>query len=82
MMNKPHPEQGYRSCLGILRLEKKYSAERLEEAARRALAIKSYSYWSVKSILVNGLDKLPIPQETEVTLIVQHDNIRGSQYYN
>lgn len=82
LMSKPHPEQGYRSCLGILRLGKKYTPERLEQAARRAVTIKAYSYRSMKSILDNGLDKLPIHEHQEVLPVIQHDNIRGKAYYN
>jgi transposase len=55
--NRPHPEQGYRSCLGLLRLGKRYSPERLEAACARALAFRAYSYKNVESILKNGLDQ-------------------------
>ncbi len=82
MLARPHPEQGYRSCLGIMRLGKRYSAERLEAAAQRALLIRSFSYRSVNSILEHGIDQLPITEDKEVTAIVYHDNIRGSDYYN
>lgn len=75
------PEQGYRSCLGLLRLEKVYSKERLEGACRRAAAIKGCSYKSVKSILEKGLDKEPLPQTTS-TRPIEHDNIRGRGYYH
>lgn len=75
------PEQGYRSCLGLLRLEKVYSKERLEGACRRAAAIKGCSYKSVKSILEKGLDKEPLPQTTS-TRPIEHDNIRGRSYYH
>ena len=56
LAHRPHPEQGFRSCLGIIRLGRRYGSERVEAACRRALAIQSYSYRSVKSILKNGLD--------------------------
>ena len=80
---RPHPEQGFRSCLGILRLGKKYDGKRLEAACNRALAIKSYSYKSVKSILATGLDKTPIEPGLKVkpSAPIQHENIRGSDYY-
>jgi len=83
---RAHPEQGYRASLGILRLGKRYGKERLEAAARRALAIKAYSYTSVKSILKTGLDQLPLPlseaeERKEVTPII-HRNVRGSRYYH
>ena len=58
--NRPHPEQGYRSCLGLLRLGKIYSPERLEAACARALEMKAHSYKNVESILKNGLDQQPL----------------------
>jgi len=83
MAAKRHPEQGYRACLGLLRLGKTYGAERLETACARALAIGALSYRSVKSILKNGLDSQPLPKESEPSesTLLQHDNIRGSDYY-
>ena len=56
-----HPEQGFRSCLGILRLEKRYGRERLEAACARAVLFKARSYRSVESILKKGLDRTPPP---------------------
>src|SRR5262249_21232018 len=56
LASRPHPQQGFRSCLGILRLGKSYGAERLEAACRRALTIGACSYKSIESILKNGLD--------------------------
>jgi len=61
LRSRPHPEQGYRSCLGIFRLGRRYGAERLEAACRRAVAIQAFSYRSVESILKNGLDSVPLP---------------------
>ncbi len=83
MKKKSHPEQGFRSCLGIMRLEKRYSAERLEAACTRALFIKSNSYKSVESILKNGLDKQPPPFDDSSTKEspTDHPNIRGNEYY-
>jgi len=77
----PHPEQGYRSCLGIIRLGKRYGAERLDRACARALAIGSPSYKSINSILKNGLDKQPIPTPQQ-DLDLEHGNIRGPGYYH
>ena len=81
--NKPHPEQGFRSCLGIMRLAKEYSPERLEAACDRALVIKGYSYKNVKSILKNGLDQQPLlfEQKDEISNTLDHPNVRGKQYY-
>jgi transposase len=80
--SRPHPEQGFRSCLGIMSLARHYSPQRLENACGRALIIKSFSYKSVKSILKNGLDQQPLLFDlAENTPPVTHDNIRGKHYY-
>jgi len=80
--SRPHPEQGYRSCLGIISLAKHYSPERLENACSRALIIKGFSYKSVKSILKNGLDQQPLLfDHSENISPLSHDNIRGKHYY-
>jgi len=81
LKSRPHPEQGYRSCLGIMRLGKAYPEERMEAAAKRALSIGATSYRSVKSILEKGLDKLEITPPVENTPI-DHDNVRGASYYS
>jgi transposase len=82
LKNKPHPEQGFRSCLGIMRLAKRYSPERLEAACGRAIAIRGHSFRSVESILKNGLDRHPLPQESgNGTQPIMHPNIRGKRYY-
>jgi hypothetical protein len=81
MASKPHPEMGYRSCLGMLRLGKKYSPARLEAAAQRALATGACSYRSVKSILERGLDSQPL-EVPEARPPVAHDNIRGAGYFD
>lgn len=79
--DRPHPEQGYRSCLGIIGLEKRFGTERLQAAARRALEIQARNYPSVKSILEKGLDKIPVRKAPEQTPIF-HTNIRGPGYYH
>jgi transposase len=81
--NRPHPEQGYRSCLGVLRLGKRYSQERLEAACARALAFKAYSYKNVESILKKGLDKQPFEASSSQGCLPlrEHENLRGRQYY-
>jgi transposase len=81
--HRPHPEQGYRSCLGLLRLGKTYPPERLEAACLRALEIKAYSYKNVQSILKKGLDQQPSPlasSQRRLPLLI-HENLRGKQYY-
>jgi transposase len=81
--NRPHPEQGYRSCLGVLRLQKRYNPQRLEAACARALACKAYSYKNVESILKNGLDQQPLAASSPQTPLplFKHENLRGREYY-
>jgi len=79
---KRHPEQGYRSCLGILRLGKQYSSQRLEAAARRAIALNACSYPSVKSILQRNLDSQSIEPAAQPKPPLDHPNIRGAEYFN
>lgn len=79
LSSKIHPEQGYRPCLGIVRLAEKYGEDRLEAACKRALAYSAVSYKSVKSILEKGLDRVAeMPTKDEP---IQHDNIRGHRAY-
>ena len=83
---KRHPEMGYRSCLGILRLAKTYPAERMEAAARRALRARAYNFQSMDSILKNQFDRLTLPGTEGVSppvpATVDHDNIRGADYFD
>ena len=79
--SRPHPQQGFRSCLGIMRLGKRYGDERLEAACRRALKIGACSYKSIESILKQGLDQTPLPHPARAKTPVDHDNIRGPKYY-
>ena len=82
MASKRHPEQGYRSCLGILRLSKQYSSQRVEAAARRAIALHACSYQSIKSILQCNLDSQTIEPAAEPKPPLDHPNIRGSEYFD
>jgi len=83
LMSRKHPQQAYRSCLGILRLGKAYSDARLEAACRRrALILGSHSYKSIESILKHRLDDKPIAEQQELALPEDHDNIRGPSYYH
>jgi len=75
------PQQGFRSCLGVLRLAKNYGDQRLEAACRRALAIGSPSYRSVESILKHNLDQKPLSDESPELTPIAHINIRGARYY-
>ncbi len=79
--SRPHPEQGYRSCLGLMSLAKSYSHERLEAASRRALRIDALSYRSVKSILQSGLDRQPLEEQATLALPREHAHLRGPDYY-
>lgn len=82
LTERRHPEQGYRSCLGILRLGKKYTPERLERACARAYAAGARSYRSVDSILERGLDHLPpLPGTAAGAPSLDHENVRGQSYY-
>ena len=81
MAERPHPEQGYRASLGILRLSKRHSSQRLEKACARALACQSHSYRSVESILKNRLEDQPLPPR-DIVALPSHDNLRGSSYYH
>jgi transposase len=83
MEERKHPELGYRACLGVLRLGKRYSNERLEAACRRAIAMNVCSYRSIKSILENSLDRDPLtPVQIPVAHSEVHPNVRGAGYYH
>jgi transposase len=77
-----HPEQGYRSCLGLIRLTNDYTAERVEAAACRAVAANACTYQSVKSILKNNLDGQPVAPPAEPTPPIDHPNVRGPGYFD
>ncbi len=80
--SRAHPEQGFRACMGIKRLGETYGTDRLEAACRRALAIQSPSYRSVKSILENGLDHKALDPRSADPPPVAHENVRGADYYH
>ena len=82
LVQRSHPQQAYRSLLGILSLGKSYGEARLEAACRRALYINSLSYRSVASILKSGLDHKPLPEAIGDKKPVEHANIRGPVYYS
>lgn len=81
LASRPHPEQGYRSCLGLLRLGQRYPAARLEAACARALALRATSYKSVQSILRTGLDGQPLPPPPAARPPAMHPHLRGPAYY-
>jgi len=82
LTSKPHPEQGYRSCLGIQRLGETYPHARLEAAARRALALNVCTYQSLKAILENNLDGQEPETASAPQPPVDHPNLRGPGYYD
>ena len=80
--SKPHPEQGYRACLGLFSLGKRYGQARLEAAATRAQTSGAMTYRSIHSILKQGLDQAPPePVAAETRLPTTHHNVRGAAYY-
>jgi transposase len=81
MADRPHPEQGFRTCLGVLALARRYEAVRLDAACRRGLSIRARSVASIRSILQSGLDRAFLEEATEDRPL-QHANIRGRRYYH
>ncbi|QAU23756.1 hypothetical protein EO087_06970 [Dyella sp. M7H15-1] len=83
LTERPHPEMGYRSCLGLLALARQYGDDRLEAACARAWAIGSRTRKSVQSILHNKLDQHPLPSAIAQTdwVTPDHVNLRGPTYY-
>ena len=80
--HRPHPEHGYRACLGLLALVRRYSAERLEAACTRAMAIRAPNLRSVTNILKCGLDRQPSLFPATSSPAIEHDNVRGPDYYH
>ena len=82
MDNRPHPEQGFRSCVGLISLGDRYTPTRLEAACRRALALDLVSYTSIRNILASNQDKLPLADDQQLSLPINNPtNVRGSAYY-
>jgi len=83
LRERRHPEWGFRSCLGLLRLAKKYGNARVENASTRALHAGARSYRHVKTILQHSLDGAPLPEpEKPATAGAMHENVRGREYYH
>src|SRR5256884_1556381 len=82
LASRPHPQQGFRACLGIMRLGKSYGDARLEAACRRAIRIGACSYKSIESILKHDLDQQPLSGPPPAAPVITHGNIRGAQYYH
>jgi len=82
LTSKPHPEQGYRACLGLMRLGKRHGIARLEAAAVRAMRLGAPRYRTVQNILASGVDRVPLGEELVASPpLPVHSNIRGSAYY-
>ena len=82
LANRPHPEQGYRSCLGLLRLAKQYGPDRVEAASGRAVVVGARSYRHVEAMLKHGLDRVPLDsQDAPSPPRAGHANVRGPRYY-
>ena len=82
LASRPHPQQGFRACLGIMRLGKRYGEGRLEAACQRAIRIGACSYKSIESILKHDLDRQPFPTQPAAATVLTHGNIRGPKYYH
>lgn len=82
MARRAHPEQGFRACLGLMRLGRTYGADRLEAACVRADRLQAYRYKTLENILRNGQDRLPLPGAADATRVLPfHANVRGAAYY-
>src|SRR5215472_11038639 len=83
LASRPHPEQGYRSCLGLLRLVKQYGPDRVEAASTRAVAVAARSYRHVEAMLKHGLDRVPLDEgeRRSPAPAPTHANVRGPAYY-
>jgi transposase len=77
---RPHPEQGYRACLGLMRLGRVYGTDRLDAACARAERLRSYRFRTVEQILKHQQDRLPL-DEPPARPALTHDNVRGATYY-
>ena len=78
---QPHPEMGYRACLGLMRLGRMYGKVRLEQSCARALSLAACSYRSIKSMLQTGLDRQPLMSLSQSPPVIRHLNVRGADYY-
>jgi len=82
MSSRRHPQQGFRACLGLMSMGKKYSNDRLEAACNRAIVTNCVSYKSIKSILKTGLDRQPLLEIQTTERTPEHGNIRGPEYFH
>ena len=83
LMSKPHPEQGYRAALGVIRLADKYGEDRLNAACEKALKLHSITYKTVQNLLKNGMES--VTQENklkQMEILTSNENVRGKEYYH
>ena len=80
LANRPHPEQGFRTCFGIMKLFRGIDRSRAESIAERAFAIGALNYKSVDSILKNNLDRAPAAAGSAT--VIEHPNLRGPGYFH
>ena len=78
--HRPHPEQGFRTCLGVLRLFRGLEPARAEAVSARAVAIGALTYKSIASILANNLDRAR--RQPESAAVIDHPNLRGPRYFH
>ncbi|MDA1258929.1 MAG: IS21 family transposase [Chloroflexi bacterium] len=81
MASRPLPEHGFRPCLGLIRLGKRYSNARVNQACGRAIKLNIVGYRHIENMLKSGRDRLPLPEAQPAPVIVAHDNVRGAEYY-
>jgi hypothetical protein len=82
LKSRPHPEQGYRACLGLMRLGRTHGQERLEAACRRAVRLGAERYGTVRNILRSGLDRHELAAVPEASVLPDHENVRGAACYD
>jgi transposase len=78
---RPHPEQGYRACLGLMRLGRVHGVDRLDAACARAERLRSYRYKTVEHILHHQQDRLPLDDPPPARPALTHENVRGAAFY-
>lgn len=82
LVARKHPQQAYRTCLGVIRLGKTYGDDRLEAACQRALHVNAVAYRSIESMLKTGMDKKPLITDSPETVLPLHENVRGPNYFH
>jgi hypothetical protein len=80
LKSRKHPEQAFKTCMGILNLVKEHGSDKLNKACRRALGFGFYSYRRIKNILDSGIEEEKLAESKDLP-VISHENIRGSQYY-